>query len=998
MAESRNENRPPNAADADPIARNPKDVDNPQEAIQSIQVVRRSETPAPTANGFLPGEPLGTHPSMHNTPSMAELIESVLRFKWTIVVISVLVCAPLIGVVWTQITPKFQARAELRIRPYIPHLVFKTEDTGAVPYYSSFVNTQVSIIRSPTLLQRVLDQSEIQETQWYQNPPQTLRQRLLKNPPLGPLERLRDGLYVSPRRRTEIVDVRLTDINRQEAILLVNTVLDQYTAYAAEKSDETRDLMYRKLVEQYKSLETEIGGREKVCTELRRSLGTEFPQELVSRKRFNVDWAESRLQTLQQNIVLLEWEQTRLNELMTQAIANDSNNVLFDLEGSVRKQREYFKNAQWRKFSFDLKAMQEQISRLGVSLGMQIVQETGAVTAIGSNKIRAYFKNLQQSMTVLDEDRMMLEGLMNLAVANDSNDVTTAPQQGGSYEGAAWRKLAFDLSTIRQQINQLSLAFSTEFPEEPIDKLNLSVDTPAPGGAIAEARVNSAQAHVSLSELRRRIGLLELGRMKLEALMTQVIDDSNDVMAGFEIGLSEQPKYHEDAEWRTLDSNLRTIQHRIANSLYGPEHPELARLNKELEFSRERLLLREAQLDEQGRKQSKYVSNLPVANELGYEAAHTSLEHQLERKRREEQLLLEKLEEQQADFKATFEATQLFTTELAELEHKRLIFNTVRLRLDQKKMERNTLGKIDLLTRAFAPSRPTQDRRIVFTVMTLCMGLGLGGGVAFVRAMHNQVISHPNHIPHLMQAPFLGCIPIIPKGQPLDYEVSSTMIESVRALRTALLTRLQDRNGSTILVTSSVEGTGKSGFTMILGKSIAQTGKKVLMIDADLHKMTLTRRFGLLDKAGFIESLNSRANRRRKHVIPTETPNLSIMAAGKVPEGDEVLEVMSNGSLRTCIDILAQQYDIILLDTPPVLPVADAPILAGQIDGAIMVERENLSHRSDITEALGRLHAGGGRLLGTVFVGSLSHHGYRRGYYYSYGYGYGDKPDKPKKS
>jgi Mrp family chromosome partitioning ATPase len=83
---------------------------------------------------------------------------------------------------------------------------------------------------------------------------------------------------------------------------------------------------------------------------------------------------------------------------------------------------------------------------------------------------------------------------------------------------------------------------------------------------------------------------------------------------------------------------------------------------------------------------------------------------------------------------------------------------------------------------------------------------------------------------------------------------------------------------------------------------------------------------------------------------------------------------------------LAQQYDIVLLDGPPILPVADATILAAQVDGAIMVERGRVSRRADIAEAVAQLNLVSGRLLGTVFVGSPGREGY--GYHDGYGYGY----------
>ena len=206
-------------------------------------------------------------------------------------------------------------------------------------------------------------------------------------------------------------------------------------------------------------------------------------------------------------------------------------------------------------------------------------------------------------------------------------------------------------------------------------------------------------------------------------------------------------------------------------------------------------------------------------------------------------------------------------------------------------------------------------------------------------------------------------------------------MESVRVVRTILLSRLNGHNSTTVLVTSATAGTGKSSFTMMLGKSLAQVGKKVLVIDADFHKMSLTKQFGLSDKSGFMESLCNSSGCKR-HIFPTETSGLSIMPVGKLSGNGQIFEETANGAFKSCIGQFRKQYNIILLDSPPILPVADAAILSNQVDGTIMVERELISRRSNMVNAIARLDSAGGRLLGTVFIGSSGHGKYGYGSYY----------------
>ena len=121
------------------------------------------------------------------------------------------------------------------------------------------------------------------------------------------MARLRESLSAQPRADTEIVDVRFEATDRKEAELLTNVVLEQFIAYVGEASDATEDALYRQLVEQYKSLEAEILGRETVVAELSKSLGTELPQELISSKRVRLDALQASLSELQQSIAILEW-------------------------------------------------------------------------------------------------------------------------------------------------------------------------------------------------------------------------------------------------------------------------------------------------------------------------------------------------------------------------------------------------------------------------------------------------------------------------------------------------------------------------------------------------------------------------------------------------------------------------------------------------------------------------------------------------------------------
>ena len=771
------------AGEYHPLHQNPrqtKDVsDKPNKGFQPIEIVHSTVEPLSVADSISPNHFMEIGGSTQAVQSGDNIVKSMLRFKWMILGIFILVAAPMIAAIWTQISPEYQATAQVRVRPIIPFLVFRTEESGMIPLYSSFVNTQVSIIMGSTVLQRVLDREEIQKTQWYKEIPKPLMQRLLGNPPASHLEMLGDGLSVKPRKDTEIIDVAFVHSNATVAKVILNAILEEYIRYIGERSDATKDKLYSQLVDEYKSLDNEIKGQEAVTAELSKSLGTETPQEFISNKRIRLDEMQSRLSELQQSINILEWEQSQLEDLANQAVAGDVNDV-----------------------------------------------------------------------------------------------------------------------------------------------------------------------------------------------------------AG---GVEEQPEYYEDTEWRALDLNVRTLKHKIATSLLAPKHRNMVLLKEDLRFAEELIRLREEQLDEQWRDRLKNASDTRVATidagGMDYEVELASLERKLARTKFEEQLLLEELKKQQTEFQNLFEHAQLLTKENNTLQHKRELFSAVLQRLDQKNVERNVPGSIEVLTRASVLSKPYNDRRILLTATAVLLGFGIGGGVALLRAGKNQIIYTSKDMPYQQQVPFLGYVPVAHDRKSSDKEDDPVIIESIRFLRTSILSRLEGQGNTTVLVTSADAGTGKSTFTMMLGKSLAQAGKKVLIVDADFRKMTLTRRFNLADKSGFLESLYCKSVDKR-HIFPTETFGLSIMPVGKRKSDSMIFEETANGAFKACTRQMRKQFDIILLDSSPILPIADATILSSQVDGTIMVERELVSQRANVINALARLGSAGGRLLGTVFVGSggPGHYGYNYNY------------------
>ncbi len=212
-----------------------------------------------------------------------------------------------IGLVWTLLTPVYRATAEVRICPTVPVLVFETEDNGPIRSYESFVNTQISIVKSPAVIQRVLDRTEVQQTAWYRRVADALTQRSLVDSPARQ-ESLISGLSVQHRPGTEILDLSFEDTCRDDALVILDALLEQYISYSDLRSDAVRDAMYRKLIEQQQTLQREISGQEAGIGALRRALGAGDPEEVIAARKVRLDETQNRITEGQHAIALLEWE------------------------------------------------------------------------------------------------------------------------------------------------------------------------------------------------------------------------------------------------------------------------------------------------------------------------------------------------------------------------------------------------------------------------------------------------------------------------------------------------------------------------------------------------------------------------------------------------------------------------------------------------------------------------------------------------------------------
>ncbi|WP_054957478.1 CpsD/CapB family tyrosine-protein kinase [Paenibacillus dakarensis] len=209
----------------------------------------------------------------------------------------------------------------------------------------------------------------------------------------------------------------------------------------------------------------------------------------------------------------------------------------------------------------------------------------------------------------------------------------------------------------------------------------------------------------------------------------------------------------------------------------------------------------------------------------------------------------------------------------------------------------------------------------------------------------------------------------------------SPITEAYRSLRTNIDFSSVDERTQVIMVTSTGPEEGKSTVVANLAVTYAQGERKVLLIDADMRKPTVHRTFQLTNKMG-LSSILSRQCNLEEVIQESEVPNLYVMTAGPIPPNPA--EMLNSKRMTNLMQLLREQFDMILIDTPPVLAVTDAQLLASNSDGVLMVINSGKVKKDVALKAKENLLRVNARILGVV-LNNVKRKTSEEYYYYYYG-------------
>ena len=284
-----------------------------------------------------------------------------------------------------------------------------------------------------------------------------------------------------------------------------------------------------------------------------------------------------------------------------------------------------------------------------------------------------------------------------------------------------------------------------------------------------------------------------------------------------------------------------------------------------------------------------------------------------------------------------------------------------------------------------------------------CLGALLGVGLAVLLEKNSSTFRNPEEISDMLGVPVLTHVPFFKgrirksrKGEINPYkdmdpylaivhQPSSVASEAIRSLRTSLFFELDGERGKIIQVTSPLPGDGKSTIAGNLACSIAQTGKRVLAIDCDLRRPQLTDNFSMADQVGISNVLNGEVE-LDSACHPTALATLRVMPSGPIPTNPA--EALTLPDMSEMLEQVRDEYDYIVLDTPPLLVVTDPSITASMVDGVVLTLRVRRKSKPNATESMNILRAVGANVLGVVINNSDeagTSDGYRGYGYYRYG-------------
>jgi len=293
---------------------------------------------------------------------------------------------------------------------------------------------------------------------------------------------------------------------------------------------------------------------------------------------------------------------------------------------------------------------------------------------------------------------------------------------------------------------------------------------------------------------------------------------------------------------------------------------------------------------------------------------------------------------------------------------------------------------VEIVDKAVPGLRPVRPNKPLNIVLGIIIGLVVGVGLAFFIEYLDTSVKTIDDVERSLQCPVLGVIPQN-VGLLLEEGAESPHAEAYRVLRTNLLFSRKDDKLNTVAVVSAGAGEGKSTTVFNLASVFAQSGQRTLVVDSDLRRPTLHKMLHLTNNIGLTNYL-LRQNALEEVIQTTSLPTLDFLPSGKLPSSS--LGILSSAQMKDLISELKQRYDFVFFDSPPIMGVSDASILASEVDMTLQVIQYRRYPQPMNIRAKQLIEKVGGNLIGIVLnninMSQDESYYYYSGYYHDYYY------------
>lgn len=555
-------------------------------------------------------------------------------------------------------------------------------------------------------------------------------------------------------------------------------------------------------------------------------------------------------------------------------------------------------------------------------------------------------------------------------LASTYRDKTLEDRMSSTVDALDW--LSSRLDDSKKRVQESELALNTFRREANILSTEMDSQQNVSAQAIASFSELLRQARGRRIEVSAKLAQLERAKANPLAAAAPLLQDNVTIRA-----LREQ--YH------TIDSELAALLPR-----YGDEHPEISR-------RRATLASLGAQIQEETnsvvagvRAELAEIQQTEAGYRQAVEEAKSETFSVKDAQKKEDELLRER-ENQIKMYNMLLERTT--ETDLTKLQQ---------------------VTNVRIVDDALRPTSPISPNLRLFALGGVLVGLALGLLVVFALDRMDQRLRHASQL-EAMGMPIIGMIPVFEgrdeqkqkqrnsrqrhnpkdKGNPVgpsDLVVHqaphSFMAEAFRSVRTNLTFMLSGERARTLLFTSAVPEDGKSTVAVNVASAMAQVGKRVLLVDADLRRPRLHRVFGITPKHGLTGYLVRSAS-LADCCHPTEVPDLFVMPCGLAPPNPS--ELLNSPRFAELIREAGETFDTVIFDSPPVGVVTDAAVIASQVQATVLIARVNHTRRDALRRARRALVDVGARIAGAILnASSAGGDGYGPGYYY---YQYAPTPE-----